>query len=288
MSNAAPNDAQSADVRDAAETLHSLNAGLVIHRVGDVHQELFDEARAFSIDLTRYMNDRIGGRILTRLYEEGPAGSRRLHWLVHMKSPTDYRLLLDMVDHDKDFQAIYEGDRLPERGGGNWEKMFRQGSFHEVTLLPQHGFAHEAMDALDRASFVPPARHQIPGDAAAMLHSGNAGALLLRTFAARYESRDLARFYLSQWQAAFNRAAAGRATAGQYEQIWGYQDRLGLIVALRAQGDHPLVAQIERTDPDLRAVMAKLRVDLRGEARDWTGLFEPGAPTDELLVPVAS
>ena len=38
----------------------------------------------------------------------------------------DYGRLLEMADHDAAFKNIYEGDRLPERGGGNWERMFVQ------------------------------------------------------------------------------------------------------------------------------------------------------------------
>ncbi|MDY7792745.1 DUF6039 family protein [Burkholderia ubonensis] len=71
-----------------------------------------------------------------------------------------------LVDHDKAFQDSYQEDRLPERGGGDCERIFVQGSFREHVIVPRHGFAREAMDELDPRSFLPPARHQIADDAA--------------------------------------------------------------------------------------------------------------------------
>lgn len=270
-----------------SEVLHSLNSGFIIHRVGQVNYDYREDSRAFSLELSGYMNAQLSSSATTLVYEEVFGSHARMHWLVHMKTPSDYGKLLHMVDHDKSFQNIYQGDRLPERGGGNWEKMFVQGSFNETILIPQHGFATEAMDELEPGRFVPPACHQIKSENAPFLNSSNTGVIIKRTFHAKYESRDLARLYLSQWQAYINDNAPGFVSCGQFEEMWGFQDRLHLLIHLRSLEDYRILHQFEREDAGLREIMSMPRVNLNGEELGWGGLFESKSVKDIVLMPVA-
>jgi hypothetical protein len=265
----------------------TLSTGLLIHRVGQVAYGFVDEARSFARDLQRYMNARLSSDATTLVYEEILGQYGRMHWFVHMKTPSDYGRLLQMVDHDKAFQDIYQGDRLPERGGGNWERMFVQGSFRETVMVPQHGFAKEAMDELEPGRFVPPARHQLASTGQPFLDSSSAGAIVLRTVQARYESRDLARYYLFEWQSYVNKAAPGTITAAMFEEIWGSQDKLHVMVHLRSLDDYQRLCELESQDEGLKQLMAKPRVSIGGQAIGWGGLFQDATMHETVLLPMA-
>src|SRR5438874_11822593 len=114
------------------ELLHSGNAGMIIHRIGNLDYEHARSGRQFSVDLLRYVNRAQRGIATTFCYEEVFGVRDRLHWFVHMKSPDQYGRLLEMVDHDADFQEISLRDRLPAKGGGNWERMFVEGTLRET------------------------------------------------------------------------------------------------------------------------------------------------------------
>jgi len=266
----------------------SLSAGIVIHRVGQVNYGFADEARGFARDLQRYMNTRLSSDATTLVYEEVLGSYGRMHWLVHMKTPSDYSRLLQMVDHDKVFQEIYQGDRLPERGGGNWERIFVQGSFREHMMVPQHGFAKEGLEDLEPGRFVPPARHQLPRLEHPPLDSSMAGAIVLRTLQARYESRDLARYYLYEWQTYVNKATDGAVTVTLFEEIWGSQDRLHLMLHLRALDDYHRLCVMEAQDTGLRELMRKPRVRIGSEAAGWGRLFADASMHDTVLIPMVS
>jgi hypothetical protein len=264
------------------DIITSLTAGLIIHRVGQVNYGFLPEAREFARELQTYMNDRLSSDATTFVYEEVAGQCGRLHWFVQMKSPASYRKLLRLVDHDELFRNIYEGDRLPERGGGNWEKMFQQASFFEHVMIPQHGIAGEA----DLETFVPAARHQLADAPFGALDSGSAGLLVIRTVQAEYAARDLARFYLYEWQTRVNAVTQGAVTATLFEEIWGRQDRLHVLLHMRSPEDHLLLSQLERQDEELRAIMSKPRLTLKGERVGWGGLFEPATMTDTWLLPL--
>ena len=268
------------------EIIHSLSAGLIIHRVGCVNYGYDQEARSFARDLQCYMNSQLSSDATTFLYEEALGGYGRMHWLVHMKTPSDYGRLLQMVDHDKAFQEIHQSDRLPERGGGNWERMFVQSSFSETVMVPQHGFAKEGMDELKPGRFVPPARHQLPEQAAPFLDSSSAGAIVIRTLQAKYESRDLARFYLHEWQGYINNAVPGIITSAQFEQIWGTQDKLHMMLHLKTFDDYQQLCRLEMEDERLKELMNKPKVIIGGEEIGWGGLFENTSINDVILLPM--
>ncbi|GGB95821.1 DUF6039 family protein [Pseudoduganella buxea] len=276
-----------AQLADPANVLHSLNAGMLIHRVAQVNYDYMAEARSFSLDLQGYMNAKLNPDATVLVYEEILGNQGRMHWLLHMKHPSDYGRLLHLVDHDKAFQDIYQGDRLPQRGGGNWERIFLQGSFREKVMVPQHGLAREALDEIPPGHFLPPARHQISDANVPFLDSANAGAIVLRSFQARYESRDLARYFLNEWQSHVNQRLPGAVTSAQFEEMWGRQDQLHLLIHLRNLDSYAALRQLELTDTGLHALMQKPRVNLAGQDLAWGGLFETGSVHDTVLLPVA-
>ena len=266
--------------------INSLTAGLIIHRVGQVNYGFADEARSFARDLQRHMNAQLSSDATTFVYEEALGTQGRMHWLVHMKTPGDYGRLLQMVDHDKTFQKIYQDDRLTERGSGNWERMFAQGSFRENVLVPQHGFALESADELEPGRFVPPGGHQIPREIEPRIDSGTAGAIVLRTIRAKYEWRDLARCFLYDWQGYVNKAAVGSVTSVLFEEIWGVQDTLYLILHLRSLDDYRTLCELEAKDAGLKELLRKPRVSIAGAPAGWGAMFQEASMTDRVLLPL--
>ncbi|MBO3744817.1 hypothetical protein J5X84_01965 [Streptosporangiaceae bacterium NEAU-GS5] len=259
--------------------LHSGNSGLIIHRVGMLEYGMAREGRDFSVELIDYMNRAQAGVASTFLYEEVLGVRDRLHWLVHMKSPELYSRLIEMVDHDADFQDISQRDRLPKKGGGNWEKMFLYGSLQETIMCPQHGFS-QAEHADDM--FVPPATYQTTQPQDTQLNSANAGAIVLRTGDAKYEYREQARRFLYDWSSHLNDALPGRATAFIYEQTWGRQDRLHCLIHLRGLEDYRLVQDADRGETMHKQVYDVERVPGGG---GWDQLFAPGSIHDVVLAP---
>jgi hypothetical protein len=272
----------------APQRLHSLNAGLIIHRTGQAHYGYAADALAFGQQLADYMNTALKGLATTTVHREMAGVGGRVHWLVHLTTPADYQLLISMADNDEEFRHIYEDDRLPERGSGNWERMFVQSSFQERVLIPQHGLVHADGPGTDRSprSFAVPASLQLPADVTACYDSGTAPVTVHRTIQAAYESRDLARAYLHEWQTAVNRSLPGEVTVGQYEEIWGRQDRLHLLIHLGSTEAFGRFAALEsHATGELANVLAAPRVKKGGEALGWGALFEPGTASDIVTAP---
>ncbi|MFB9205743.1 DUF6039 family protein [Nonomuraea spiralis] len=263
------------------QLLHSGNAGLIIHRVGMLEYGMAREGRDFSVDLLDYMNRAQAGVATTFCYEEVFGVRERLHWFVHMKSPEKYSKLIEMVDHDEAFQQISLKDRLPKKGGGNWEKMFVHGSLQETVMCPQHGFTDDVHDV--PGTFVPPATHQTTQKE--QLNSATAGAIVLRSADVRYELREEGRQFLYDWSQYVNGDLEGRATAYIYEQTWGRQDRLHALIHLREPDDYQAVREVDRSEGMRKEVYDVERVPERHGGGQWDRLFVPASINDVLMVP---
>lgn len=251
----------------AEDVLHSGNAGFVVHRTGQLEYGFAREGREFAAELVGYLNRAQAGTISTFLFAEAFGARDRLHWLVHMRSPHDYQRLLDMVDQDRAYQDISELDRLPHKGGGNWERMFLPGTFSERVLCPQHGFAHPPEGAVDPAQlFAEPACWQTSQPPELQLTTATAGAVVLRTGDARYDVRAEARTFAVDWLEEVNAALAGDVTVLLFEEIFGRQDRLHWLVHLRSVEAQRRLAEVPPGDAVGR-------------------LFVPGSMCDTLLLP---
>lgn len=271
--------------------LHSGNAGLIIYRVGQLHYEFAKEGRGFSVDLLNYLNEHQAGVATTFCYEEMFGVKDRMNWFIHMRSPNEYRKLLEMVDHDEKFQDISIVDRLPEKGHGNWERIFVEGSLHERILVPQHGLNQnhdeDDHDDEDAENFVPPARNQTVQPFDEQFNSANAGAIVVRSAHVKYEYRNEGRLFAFDWQEYVNREMRGAATVLLYEETWGRQDRIYWLIHLRELGDYQTLTEIDR-GPDMdRQIFAKPRVHESKGGGSWDKLFVPNSIQDRLLLPAA-
>jgi Family of unknown function (DUF6039) len=269
-----------------AGTLHSANSGFIVHRTGQLAYDFVAEGGAFSADLVRYLNQAQGSVISTSLFTEMFGARHRLHWLVHMKSPHDYQRLLKMVDHDRSYQDISTRDRLPARGGGNWERMFVPGTFSERVLCPQHGFGSPPEGAVDYGTtFAAPARYQTTQPAEVQLNTATAGAVIVRTGQARYECREECRHFAVEWAEYVNNALPGSVTAFLFEEIFGRQDTLHLLIHLRSLDDYAQLRDLSARDSGYRALLERSWVPGTQGGGTWGDLYVPGSLHDTVLVP---
>ncbi|MGC4806675.1 DUF6039 family protein [Micromonospora sp. DT233] len=266
------------------QIVHSANCGLIIHRVGQLEYEFAAEGRQFGHDLLAYLNTAQAGVFTTFLYEEVLGTRDRLHWYIHLKSPHDYQRVLHMVDHDRDFQDISENDRLEEKGGGNWERMFVQGSIQERIICPQHGKTHPDDGFDPQVMFLPPARHQTEQPVEAQLNTATSGALLHRTAEVRYDVRDPARDFAVAWQERLNLALPGVVTSFFYEETFGKQDRIHWLIHLRSLADYPALREAA-AGPGAEELLRREWVPKSRGGGSWGGMFIPGTIQDTVLVP---
>ncbi|GGP51583.1 DUF6039 family protein [Saccharothrix coeruleofusca] len=267
--------------------LHTGNAGFVIYRQGRFNYEFAEEGRGFSVDLLRYMNDKQAGVASTYCYEEVFGVRDRLHWLIHLRSPNEYRKLLDMVDHDKRVQQINTVDRLPEKGHGNWERIFVEGSIEERVLVPQHGLGHHHDEEAEVDNYVPSARNQTSQPLDVQLNSANAGAIVLRTAHVKYEFREEGRLFAYDWQEHVNRELAGSVTVLLFEENFGKQDRIYSMIHLREPDDYWRLVELDRSPATAERVHRKQRIHDSKGGGTWQRLFVQDSVRDTLLLPQA-
>ncbi|OLR94817.1 DUF6039 family protein [Actinokineospora bangkokensis] len=267
--------------------LHSLNCGFLLHRTGQLAYEFAAEGRKFSVDLLQYINTSQEGVATSFAFEEVFGTRDKLHWFIHMKNPADYAILLNMVDHDLEFRHISDHDRLPTKGGGNWDRMFLHRSLHEDVLVPQHGMEDDDHEEVPAGSFVPPAASQLAQPPELRLNTATAGAIVLRTSDVKYEVREEGRRFIAHWQHFVNERLAGKVTATLFEQTWGQQDRLWQLVHLRDVDAYHELVELERGAEMAREVFTRQRVHESKGGGAWDSLFIPASIKDTLLLPHA-
>lgn len=277
--------AQHQTVSPPEEILHSGNCGLIIHRVGQFNLEFRAEGRAFARTLQQHLNRVTHPQATTLLYEEIFGTEDRFHWLVHLRAPNDYLQFIRMADEDADLQEIVESDRLPEKGGGNWERMFVEGSFQEAVMVPQHGLVHAGDGALRDGLFVPPARCQTSLPAEQMLHSANAKFIVHRSGQVRYAFREEGRAFAYEWQDYVNRALAGEVTIFLYEETWGRQDRIHWLIHLRSLDAFGEILAMGGEEADYRAIFSRQRIPASRGGGTWARMFVDGSIEDRVLIP---
>lgn len=268
------------------EPLHSASAGVLIHRVGQLRYAFRAEGRAFARTLQDRTNRLLHPHATVLLYEELFGTRDLLHWLVHLRTPNDYALFLHAADRDPGVRQVVEADRLAEKGGGNWERMFEEGTFQEEVIVPQHGAApgEEAHDG----RFVPPARGQTSVPPDEQLNSASAGAIVHRTGQLRYAHRHEGRDFACAWLERVNVALRGRATAFLYEETWGRQDRIHWLIHLRSPADLPLLAELGARDAGYRDLFAREWVPAARGGGTWARMFVEATLRDAVLVPLGA
>ncbi len=273
---------------DGGEALNSATAGLIIHRTGQIRHEFRTEGRQFIGELIGHINAQLPGTATTCVYEEVLGQLDRIHCLIHLKQPNDYRALLHMADHDDRYIDITEADRLDKSGGGNWERMFTEGTFSETVYVPQHGVGdddgHDEHD--DDDTFVPPAYNQtkVPGNE--LLHTGNAGLLVIRTGQAKYEFRNEARYFGYEWANRVNEVLRGSVSVYLYEQTFGIQDRIHWLIHFRSLADYQKLQRLASEDAELREILAKPWINAHKGGGGWARCFVDGALIDTPMIPL--
>jgi hypothetical protein len=267
--------------------LHTANAGFIVHRSGLIKYEFRAEGLQFGRQLVELINAGDVGYVSVFLYEEVIGVHNRLHWILHMKQPNDYGRLLDKVDHDAKWREITDLDRLPTKGGGGWERIFVEGSIQETVMCPQHGVGHGASDEDEDHgdTFQPAARFQTTVPADRLLHSANSALTLHRVGQARYAVRDEARVFLYEWAGVVNEAFVGRATAFLFEEMWGRQDRLHLLIHLSSLDAYEELMEFTESAPEMRDLLARQWIPTFKGGGTWEHLFIDGTITDSLLAP---
>lgn len=269
------------------ELLNSANAGFLVHRVGQLRNEFREEGLAFSADLVDLIDKAQVGYASIFAFEELFGTQNRLHWLLHLKQPNDYQRMLDMVDHSKKWEEVSTGDRLPTKGGGNWERMFVEGSMSETVICPQHGLGHhDEADEEPLDTFQPPARYQSRLDPDRLLHSVNSALTVHRRLQVRYAVREEARKFWFDWAGHVCEAMAGRATAFLYEEMWGQQDRLHLLIHLSSMDAYHELTALPETDPKMRELLTSPVVSAAKGGGSWHDTVLDGSMTDTLWAPL--
>lgn len=121
------------------EIIHSGNAGLMIHREAQLKYEFRSEGRQFARDVVDSINTKGRGEATAFLYEEAFGSADKIHWLIHMKTVNSYYPLIQMHAADPEVRELYFKDTLPaEKGGGNWSRMFIEGSMVDEAFAPQN------------------------------------------------------------------------------------------------------------------------------------------------------
>lgn len=268
------------------ETLHSANCGMIIHRVGQSRFEFRSEGRAFALALQKHVNRATHPRSTTLVYQEILGREARLHWLVHLRAPNDYIDFLHMSDHDRDVRQVMKADMLPRSGGGNWEKIFQEGSFQEQVLVPQHGIANDGQKYADRHGlFVPPARFQSSVAETDIVHSANAEIIIKRSAQIKFAFREEGRVFAHEYADHINRRLAGRVSALLYEETWGRQDRVHWLIHLKSAAGLSELLRLAETDEAYRALLAKQYLPVGNGSGTWAAMFVDGSIDDTLMAP---
>ncbi|MEU1868582.1 DUF6039 family protein [Streptomyces sp. NPDC048376] len=122
------------------ELLHSANAGIIMHRTGELKYEFRSEGREFARALTESWNASLGGEATIFLYEEAFGLSDRIHWFIHLRKLSSYYNLMGLRARTMPAaREVFTKQWIPEeKGGGGWERMFVQSSLRDLSLTPQH------------------------------------------------------------------------------------------------------------------------------------------------------
>ncbi|WP_155372895.1 DUF6039 family protein [Catellatospora vulcania] len=270
----------------AEKLLNSANAGFLIHRVGQLRAEFRDEGLKFSTELVELINSAQAGHISIFTFEELFGTENRLHWLLHLKQPNDYQRMLEMVDHSKRWRDVATKDRLPSRGGGNWERIFVEGSMRETIICPQHGLGHHDDDDDDTLdTFQPAAMFQTTLPPEQLLHSVNSALTVHRRMQVRYKYREEARQFWFGWCARVTEALTGRATAFLYEEMWGQQDTLHLLIHLADLEAYTEVKALAQHDQQMRELLGSQVAPGEGSGL-WHETVLDGTMADTLWAPL--
>jgi hypothetical protein len=210
------------------DLLHSGNAGVVVHKVGQLRSKFRNQGRVFAREMAKHVNSRQAGNATAFVYEETFGVEDRLHFLIHLRSLDTYYSLVEMGDQDAAYRESVAQERVQtSNGAGSWDELFLDGSLNSSVLLPRPGRGEA-----DRGD-VPVAGEQCAQPAEDVLHSGNAGIVLHRTARIGYGCHAEARQIARELAESVNARFAGEASVFLYEEAFGETDRLHWLIHLK-------------------------------------------------------
>lgn len=136
-----------------------------------------------------------------------------------------------------------------------------------------------------RAQIVPPAQHQTslpPGD---ILHAANAGVIVERVGQVRSEFRNEARTFVRELTEHVNTKQVGVATAFVYEETFGVEDRLRILIHLKSLDSYYPMVEMGDRDRAYRESVTKERVEAGQGGGAWDRLFVDGSMRETVMIP---
>ncbi|MFG2500683.1 DUF6039 family protein [Streptomyces sp. NPDC048441] len=276
---------QSATAED--KMLHSGNAGFVVWRTAQFTYQHRRDGQLFASEMARFMNqaDLNGASFL--YFEEVCGRHDRVHFFINWKSPVDYALSLEMVDHDAAMIDLLESDRVEdENDKGDWAKAVVESTMRDRCLVPQHGGPedHEEEHA-PQETWVEPASHQVELPVEQQLTTASAPLVVHRVAQAKHRLRNEARAFAFAWQNHINRTFPGAVTSYLYEETFGRMDHLHWLIHLRSFEDWERVRRLAEHDKEYADLFERPWVPKSKGGGGWGQAFVDGSIEDTLLAP---
>lgn len=276
--------------------LNSATAGVLVERVGQLRSGLRSEGRQFARQLSEYINRKYEGIATVFLYEETFGTKDRIHWLIQMRSLTDYETMVRMGTNDEEYRNIITRTEVPaEKGGGGWDRMFLDGSLHETVMLPQfagmYGTAAKELPDIEGLKSnqlllgVPPARDQTSLPMSDIVHSGNAGIVLHRTAQLRYEFRSEGRQFAREIAKSINERQRGEVTVFLYEEAFGHADRIHWLIHLKSMASFYAMLKMHATNEEERNMYFRETIPAERGGGNWSRMIVDGSMVDCALTP---
>lgn len=203
---------------DPGDLLHSANAGVVVRKVGQLRSRYRNEGRVFAREMAKHVNARQAGNATAFVYEETFGYEDRLHFLIHLRSLDTYYDMVEMGDQDRAYRESVARERVEtDTGTAAWDELFVDGSVRSYVLLPDP---------------LPVAGAQTAQPEGRILHSGNAGIVLLRSATIGYGFRPEARLIARELVETIDKTLEGEASAFTYREAFG-SDRIHWLIHLR-------------------------------------------------------
>lgn len=266
----------------AAETLHSANASVVVHRRAQVRARRRGGARRFARELAERINTEHVGQATAFVYEETFGVRERLHVLLHLDSVASYYPLVPLADEQDE----------------GWSELFAAGGVRDTVLMPQFwGMYGTRVDGdLERQSTVyrnstspvalPGARHQTDQPDDAILHSANAGIVMHRSGQMVYDLRSEARQFGREVAESINRKLPGECTVFVFEEAFGCADRLHWLIHLKDLTTYMRLLQLHVKDEEVRDIYFRQRIADEKGGGTWARMFVEGTMSDVALTPL--
>ncbi|MFJ3932796.1 DUF6039 family protein [Streptomyces sp. NPDC090029] len=278
------------------KTLDTASAEVVLWRTAQIRAGHGPRARAATRALTESFNEQHEGVATALSYEDAFGTRGRLHWLVHLRSMSDYTALTQRgADRGSGVLGLAAGE------DDGWEELFEAGSVRETVLLPHRwGIFGTATEAMMKADINPveevngrgrfrllPAARQTSLPVESLVTSASSGLLMHRTAQAAHGYRAEARVLARTLAETYNLNAEGRTTVLLFEEAFGQMDRLHFFIHMAdVEAYQELMALDASPDPHApRASYIQEWISPERGGGTWDKIILQGTTRDSLLAP---